>query len=168
MGKYTKNNVSVIKAELIRSAPSLFASVYLPKLVQVAKDVAEYIDEASTETGISGLPMFTGALHDTTGIGVYYNGALVAIEKPPSLYNLQGSLPYQQQDFNPDMVLEEAVKRAGGTTKDGIWMVIFSAAPYAIEVNREGSYAKSPRGEGYFDDIVFFTTRLLSSVFNSN
>ena len=168
MGKYTKQNMDTVNTALTAFSVSVFMSVVLPKLVDVAKDVADYIDRISTETGEDGLPLFTGALHDTTGIGIYYQGSLVGVERPAQLYNLQSSMPSYQQDFDPDTVFNEALKNAGATSKDGAWMVIFAAAPYAIEVNTDGSYAKNPRGEGFFWDITAYAEEKLRSTFKTN
>lgn len=168
MGKYTKQNMDTVNTAMAVFTATVFMSTVLPLLVGVAKDIAGYIDRISTETGEDGLPLFTGALHDTTGIGIYYQGSLVAVERPVPLYNLQGSLPYFQQDFDPGAVLDEALKNAGATSKDGAWMVIFAAAPYAIEVNTDGSYAKNPRGEGFFWDITAYAEDRLRAIFKNS
>jgi hypothetical protein len=167
MGKYTKQNLEHIKDQLTAYWMGDVAQRLIVLLDDAATETINYKDAISTEPGHDGLPVFTGAMHDATGIGIYYNGILVGIRKPERLYNLK---PNYEVDFNPDTVLDVALKNTGIQTNNGIWIVLFSSAPYAMEVDIEGSYAKTPRGVGFFSEMIvpFFeqavTTRIKSFV----
>lgn len=151
MGKYTKQNLETVKDQLTAYWMGDVAQRLINLLDDAAIDIISYIDAISTETGQDGLPLFTGAMHDATGIGIYYQGILVGIRKPERKYNLE---PTIEVDFNPETVLDIALKNTGIKTNNGIWMVIFSAAPYAMEVDIKGTYAKTPRGEGFFSEKI--------------
>ena len=149
MGKYTQHNMDLISGRVRKS----FTPLLLAALQVAADETSEYIDRISTQTGTDGLPMLTGALHDSTGVGLYSQGSLVYVAKPPKLFNLLESSE-AMVDFEPATVLDMALKNTGVKTTNGIWFILFSSAPYAMEVDESGSFAKTPRGKGYFYDIL--------------
>lgn len=97
-------------------------------------------------------PMYTSNLADSTGLGVYFNGMLkkyipLPRAKEPQEYN--GALVWGQDS------LEQALFEASQTYTSGIWVVLFSAVPYAFKVNEWGTETedgKTLTPAGYFDE----------------
>lgn len=132
-------------------------SIVKPKLVGILNNVADWmvqcVDESFTPFEYHGggndiFPIWESQLRDATGVGVYVDGTLTSY-KPTA----RGAKP---QSYNGDMNiigterLDMALLEAVGEFSSGIWIVLFSAVPYAYKVNTEGS----PRGRG----IEFFDT----------
>lgn len=95
-------------------------------------------------------PVWDSHLRDATGVGIYVDGALTAykptrkgLAKNPQSYNGDDNIIGSER-------LDDALKAASGEFSNGIWIVLFSAVPYAYKVNYEGS----PRGRG----VEFFDT----------
>lgn len=128
-----------------------------PKLVGILNNVSDWMVQCVDESfipfeyhggGSDIFPIWESQLRDATGVGVYIDGALTSY-KPTA----RGANPQSYgKDTNIigterlDMALQEAV----GEFSSGIWIVLFSAVPYAYKVNTEGS----PWGRG----IEFFDT----------
>lgn len=89
-------------------------------------------------------PMYTANLADSTGLGVYFNGMLkeyVPLPRADKPQEYNGA-PVWGQDS-----LEQALFEASQTYTSGIWVVLFSAVPYAFKVDKEGT---TRTVEGYF------------------
>lgn len=89
-------------------------------------------------------PMYTANLADSTGLGVYFNGMLkeyVPLPRANEPQEYNGALVWGQDS------LEQALFEASQTYTSGIWVVLFSAVPYAFKVDKEGT---TRTVEGYF------------------
>ena len=117
-------------------------------LAEVAQDVVDYIDQISSRTNAEGLPILTGALHDASGVGVYRDGILAAY-RPRQIYNTQEA---SGQMFSPEDMFDYALSWGAQKFPTGIWLVVFSAMPYAAQIDEEGSPAG--RGEGFFYEMI--------------
>lgn len=128
-----------------------------PKLVGILNNVADWmvqcVDESFTPFEYHGggndmFPIWESQLRDATGVGVYVDGALTSY-KPTA----RGAEP-QTYGSDTNIIgterLDAALSEAVGEFSSGIWIVLFSAVPYAYKVNVYGS----PRGRG----IEFFDT----------
>lgn len=122
------------------------------RLNNLARQLVDAID-----TGAFSIPIYTGNLHDATGVGVYVDGLMTAFmptklatQKQASGPSMAGgeSRPYI---FGSDF-LAESLHEATTTFSSGVWLVIFSAVPYAYKINTEGS--PKGRGQGYWDAII--------------
>lgn len=128
-----------------------------PKLVGILNNVAQWmvecVDASFTPFEYKGggndmYPIWDSQLRDATGVGVYVDGALTSYKptakggEPQSYWTDTNIVGTERLD----MALQEAV----GEFSSGIWIVLFSAVPYAYKVNTEGS----PWGRG----IEFFDT----------
>ena len=126
-----------------------------PDLVNYLKGVAKHV-VAAIDGGVYPIPIYTGNLHDATGVGVYVDGMMatfmptkVAIKKQAAGASVAGeSSPY----IFGSAFLAESLREASTTFSQGVWFVIFSAVPYAYKFNTEGS--PMGRGQGYWDTIV--------------
>lgn len=89
-------------------------------------------------------PIYTANLADSTGLGVYFNGMLkeyVPLPRAVEPQEYNGTLVWGQDS------LEQALFEASQTYASGIWVVLFSAVPYAVKVDKEGT---TRTVEGYF------------------
>ena len=106
-------------------------------LYTVAQDVMEYIDSQKV------IPIYTGNLKDATGIGVYRNGVLkkyvpsrIATVPQSSGFHHRNEYDIWGHQYLSD-ALEAASKEEYGK---GIWIVLFSAVPYAFFIEARDRY----------------------------
>lgn len=162
MADYTSHNSHVFKDMLSQYAENTLATRIGTALKRVAEKMVETIEGAfepfSYEGGGTDLfPVWEGQLHDATGVGVYVNGRL-------SSYIPTSRGRFAQKHKDDDNIigterLQTALNSATTTYSKGIWIVLFSAVPYAYEVDTEGS--PWGRGIGFFEDME---KRLLNDV----
>jgi len=101
----------------------------IPKL----KSIADEIIAIGKET----IPVDTGNLMDSTGMGIYVNGVLMDFR-----YDNQASVPRKVKGeliWGKDK-LNEALALGASTYSTGVWIVLFSTMPYAIYVNRNTGF----------------------------
>ena len=100
------------------------------------------------------LPAYTGNLFQSTGIGVYNDSVLESFE--PRRFS-----GIDEYDSIPDggTQLIQALNSGVTVFRQGQWLVVFSAANYAFDINEVGS--KSGRGEGYFERIKEKTEKVV-------
>ena len=146
MGKY--DNMKVFKRGLNVFVEQKVKPHLTVILAEVAQDVVDYIDQISSETNADGLPILTGALHDASGVGVYRDGILAAY-RPRQIYNTQEA---SGQMFSPEDMFDYALSWGAQKFPTGIWLVVFSAMPYAAQIDEEGS--PIGRGRGFFYDMI--------------
>lgn len=128
-----------------------------PKLIrmltQIAEAMRDFIDgtfEPFYEGGNEGYPVWTGQMHDATGVAIYNNGAIIKF-----LPTKKAVIP--QSDFGVNNIigsewLERAISEASQQCSNGLWIVLFSSVPYAGKINSWGS--KKGRGAYYFDRLT--------------
>ena len=146
MGKY--DNMKVFKRGLNVFVEQKVKPHLTVILAEVAQDVVDYIDQISSEKNAGGLPILTGALHDASGVGVYRDGILAAY-RPRQIYNTQEA---SGQMFSPEDMFDYALSWGAQKFPTGIWLVVFSAMPYAAQIDEEGS--PIGRGRGFFYDMI--------------
>lgn len=134
-----------------------------PKIASVLREVADWMkahisdsfaptnidDSEFGYTGNQKFPVYSGNLHDATGIGVYIDGALnsylpTPVAKHRQHYNGETGISGNER-------LQQALTMAVSTFSQGLWIVLFSAVPYAYEVNIAGS--PIGRGVGFFEEL---------------
>ena len=146
MGKY--DNMKVFKRGLNVFVEQKVKPHLTVILAEVAQDVVDYIDQISSEKNADGLPILTGALHDASGVGVYRDGILAAY-RPRQIYNTQEA---SGQMFSPEDMFDYALSWGAQKFPTGIWLVVFSAMPYAAQIDEEGS--PIGRGQGFFYEMI--------------
>lgn len=100
-------------------------------LSKVADDVIIFIEGGGT------IPVYTGNLQDSTGIGIYIDGVLSKF-KPNSIATVaqthNGKTVYGSTD------LDRALELATSEFSTGIWIVLFSSVPYAMKVEERTDF----------------------------
>jgi hypothetical protein len=147
------SNESVMKAGLREFAEKQIKHTQLlSELRSVAENMINLIDGAFPAGGTTKYPVWTGNMHDSTGIGIYDNGALVAFmpSKMASRPQASGFGSYTKNIWGTEY-LQNLLAEGVSKYSQGVWLVLFSAVPYASAINESGS--KWKRGIGYFESI---------------
>lgn len=114
-------------------------------LARVAEDVVIYIE------GAAAIPVQTGNLQDSTGIGIYRNGSLRKY--------VPVKIAQEQRDgkWGSDELLK-ALSMASTDFTTGVWICLFSTMPYAIKIDEKYNY--------FDDDVVADMVRNVKSRLN--
>lgn len=141
--KWEKHNIEVFK----KQAQYFLNGVAKPKLVDMLHKVAEEIVAVIDDNG--DIPIYTGNLHDATGVGVYVDGALSkylptkkATRKQSSGFNYTNWYGIDGYSF-----LQSAMEDASTEFNSGCWIVLFSAVPYAFHIEDQTSFFSLTVGE---------------------
>jgi hypothetical protein len=109
--------------------------------------------------GNAEFPVWMGHMRDSTGVGIYNEGVLIAYRpNPMSQWHTEAATEANTQKYGStkSIIGEQYLQQAlnDGLTKyhSGIWIVLFSAVPYAAKINAMGS--SWGRGQGYFDKFA--------------
>ena len=108
---------------------------------EVASKMADWLVNGQT-------PYYTGNMQDATGLGVYINGTLSAYAPMQTAFESQ---EYKGQEVWGYEGLQDALQEGYRNFSKGIWLVVFSAVPYAFEVDAYGTI-KNP--SGYFSEGI--------------
>lgn len=108
---------------------------------EVASEMASWLQSGQT-------PYYTGNMQDATGLGVYIDGALSAYAPMQTAWESQ---TYKGRDVWGYAELQNALQEGYTNFNKGIWLVVFSAVPYAFEVDAYGTIKSS---SGYFSDGI--------------
>lgn len=106
-------------------------------LYTAAQDVMDYIDSQKV------IPIYTGNLKDATGIGVYRNGVLKRYVPSRIATRPQSSGFHHRNvyDIWGHQYLSDALEAASKEDySKGIWIVLFSAVPYAFFIEARDRY----------------------------
>ena len=167
MSDLREHNKKVFQRGIADFEKTLLKNRLIPILKDVANTFVGYIDEEFSQNSIQ-FPVYSGNLHDATGVGVYYDGRIEYFvptkwaEKPQTM----GDGTY----FFGSETLRQAMQACSTQFASGIWIVLFSSVPYAYEINENGS--PKARGKDFFntlrdwilEDVIngFKSDRLLS------
>lgn len=153
MGNYTSHNSKAFKDGLNDYAERVIKVKLGDALRDVAQKMVDAIDGAFTPDGEGNdqYPVWTGQLHDATGVGVYVDGSLNRF-----LPTKKGTEPQTDEESGimnivGSELLESALNDASSKFSQGVWIVVFSAVPYAYRINTEGS--PRGRGQGFFERV---------------
>lgn len=143
---YTAHNAMVMKAEMKRYLAEEAKKRLVLALAAVAQRMAGIIDGSfPMPDGSQQFPVHSANLHDSTGVGVYCDGRLTSY-MPTRLAS--GKQSYENRKFWGSGELRRALSLGVTTYSRGVWIVLYSAVPYAYKVNYEGS--PWGRGVNYF------------------
>jgi hypothetical protein len=98
-------------------------------------------------------PRYTGNMQDATGLGVYIDGTLSAYAPMQTAWNAQ---TYKGREVWGYAELQDSLQEGYTNFDKGVWLVLFSAVPYAFEVDAYGTIRNA---QGYFSDGI--TSELL-------
>ena len=128
------SNLDVVKKKLTDYAIKAENRI-MTILFEVADDLVYWV-EGSRE-----IPVATGNLQDSTGVGVYYNGYLRKFSPSQIATVSRDGLWGSQQ-------LSKALNLASSNYNTGLWIVIFSTMPYAMKIdNRVGYFSEGLRND---------------------
>ena len=144
--KWEKHNIDVFKER----SQYFLNGVVKPQLVRALQDTAREIVELID--GDNNIPIYTGNLHDATGVGVYVDGMLsyyipakIAQRKQSS--GLEGYVSeddeqsrYNWYGIDGTEFLQSAMEDATTEFNSGCWIVLFSAVPYAFKINERTNF----------------------------
>ncbi len=121
-------------------------------LTELAQSVIVYVE------GSGQLPIYTGNLADSTGVGVYRNGHLTSY-----LPTKRAIVPqeYEGQTVWGDEELMNALQMSATEFSSGIWIVLFSAVPYAFKLEKKYNYFD----DGIVEDMMSEFRTLVSAEF---
>ncbi|MCM1066390.1 MAG: hypothetical protein NC418_02300 [Muribaculaceae bacterium] len=147
MSSHTAHNAQVFKVGLKNFTETQVKPKIVAMLKNVAQRLVDYVDGSFIPMppyrpgGNGGFPAWTGTMHDATGVGVYVDGAL-------SSYLPTKKAIAENDGVDGRASLTQALNAATSQFSKGIWIVLFSATPYAYKINTQGS--KWGRGVGFF------------------
>lgn len=124
------------------------------KLISVfdwlANEIVDYV-EAFAEIGE--MPYYTANLADSTGVGVYLDGTL-AVYMPTQKATEPQGYGGNENIWGTEYLYDALV--AGQTDFDkGVWVVLFSSVPYAVQVDTYGTEHRdgsTSTPAGYFSE----------------
>lgn len=151
MSRHSANNSRVFKVRLKNFAKTDVS----PILIEIGKESAQLLVDFVEgrfvmPDGTTQFPVDTANLHDATGVAVYGNGRTeyflptTKATKPQSHNGTKGL-------YGSDL-LKTAISSSATQYSNGVWVVLFSAVPYAYKINEQGS--KIGRGAGFFDVLM--------------
>lgn len=157
MKNYASHNKMVFKSTLEDAKYRISRPLLTAKLRKIAVDMVDEIDDSLWNNDDT-FPIWTSNLHDSTGLAVYDYGAITSFIPPQyaAVAQKYGNI----QDIWGSQYLKDFINESAGRFSKGIWIVLFSAVPYAGYVNDYGS----PWGRGInffgllkkmFADIVY-------------
>lgn len=163
MGNFTAQNSSVFHA----GTKNYIEHVVKPKLEamlrKLAQDTVSYIDGAFVPVtpyapgGNDLFPVWEGQLRDATGCAVYIDGRISSFIPTSKGRYKQHDAESGITDIVGSEFLKNAIELASTRFTKGLWIVLFSAVPYAFRINTEGS--PWDRGKGYFETIKNVTVQ---------
>lgn len=118
-------------------------------LIPIAQRMVDMIDNNfNMPDGSAKFPVWTANLHDATGVGIYRDGALTRYipTKRATKTQKMGGLG-RRIDGHEELM--SALTDGAVEFSKGIWIVLFSAVPYAYNINA-GVWAR--RGAGFFEE----------------
>lgn len=139
MKNYDKYNEKVIRNAIKQKADEIKERIMLI-MNDVANGIVDYIDGV----GKDNLPYYTGNLQDSTGVGIYVDGALATYTPTRRAYEIQ---EYDGVTLLGYEELANALGLAADEFSKGMWIVLFSAVPYAFDVDMDNA-----KWYGYFSD----------------
>lgn len=136
MKNYASHNKMVFKSTLEDAKYRISRPLLTAKLRKIAVDMVDEID-GNLWNDDDTFPIWTSNLHDSTGLAVYDYGAITSFIPPQyaAVAQKYGNI----QDIWGSQYLKDFINESAGRFSKGIWIVLFSAVPYAGKVNEVGS-----------------------------
>lgn len=130
MKDWSSHNKKVFTIGLTKYREALELRI-IKVLTELAESVIVYVE------GSGQLPIYTGNLADSTGVGVYRNGHLTSYLPTKRAIEPQ---TYEGQTVWGDEALMDALQLSATEFSSGIWIVLFSAVPYALKLEEKYNY----------------------------
>lgn len=133
-------------------------------LRQVCDVVLDYIEGKADIT----IPIYTGNLHDATGIVLYVDGFANYMRFPNKIATKKqstGPSLGSRRYIDGHEFLRRSFFEGETVFNKGVWIVLYSAVPYAAHIDTLGS--PLGRGKDYFWDLRTGLERTLRFLFKS-
>lgn len=105
-------------------------------LSSFAYGVYDMISSTTRNTGDGNLPFYSGNLRDGTGVGLYYEGALIKLIPPKRATRTQSCKGYRR--ISGSAFIQQALADTSAYPT-GLWVVLYSTVPYAVQIEQFGS-----------------------------
>lgn len=157
--KWMPHNLEVIKKKSTLYLGGVKKRELMSMLKNVAQNIVSYIDSQAE------IPEYSGNLRDATGVGVYVNGTLSAYVPTKSATRLQKSGFHYRNEYGIDGsdYLSRALADASSDFSVGIWIVLFSAVPYAYFLNNP-DLVENLRGKVKGDYFGEISTKFINEI----
>lgn len=119
----------------------------LNELKLIADEMSDLI-ERLRDTAI---PVYSGNLHDATGLAIYVDGRTFYLKVPAKTATRRqhtGGAMGNRRNIDGHDFLMRSIAEGAGVYSNGIWIVLYSAVPYAGHIDTLGS--PFGRGVDYF------------------
>lgn len=144
------HNKAVIKIGIEQYMESVVKAKLAAMLKSVAQTLVGVIDGSFVmPKGTTQFPVDTANLHDATGVGVYVDGAIRHFIPTARATKAQSHDGVKGIFGSP--LLQSAISNGATQFSNGVWIVLFSAVPYAYKINTQGS--KIGRGANFFEAL---------------
>lgn len=130
MAQTSNNNIGIFNGGIDTFVKRWKARAF-EVLSKVADDVIIFIEGGGT------IPVYTGNLQDSTGIGIYIDGVLVKF-KPNPIADLPQT--HNGKTVYGSTELDRALELGTSEFATGIWIVLFSSVPYALQVQERTNF----------------------------
>lgn len=159
---YESHNAQVFNVGLRDYAQRVVKIKLLGQLGQIAARMVEYIDNSFVmPDGTEQFPVYSANMRDATGVGVYADGVIYRYLPTKQAVKRAGMGGLHNKMFGND-ALNQAISNGLTMFNKGIWLVLFSAMPYAAMIDVSGS--KIGRGVNFFGALK---QSLITEVFNT-
>lgn len=141
----------VYNDSVITNSIKIFVAEVEKEILKALRGVADKMIEYIEGQADVSIPIYTGNLHDATGVAVYANGVTNYLRVPtPKATRRQHTGPSMgnRRNINGHFFLMKSISEGTTVYNDGIWIVLYSAVPYAAHIDTLGS--PLGRGKEYF------------------
>ena len=129
--KWMPHNIEVIKKKCKHYLVVDQRPMLINILTNIAQSLINFIENDAR------IPEDTSNLRDATGIGIYIDGSLAKFVPAKKATKKQKSGFHYRNEYGIDGAeyLSQAIADASTSFNNGIWIVLFSAVPYAYFLN---------------------------------
>lgn len=133
-------NSSIFKKNLEKFGNEQLKVILGKVLEEAAREIVSFIEKAKA------IPVYTGNLQDSTGVGVYMSGSLISykpvkIAREPRIVNYgKGTMGEPNKEYWGTDELTRAIGAAASDYSSGFYIVVFSTMPYAYKVEETNDY----------------------------
>lgn len=149
---YTHQNCEVVKVGMRHHVQTVGKRILIEMLRKVAERMVNQIDAAFTPApphepgGNPDFPVWRGHMHDATGVAIYDEGTVIDFRPTRKSIKIQF---YHKRPVDGPKELQQAISNGLAHFSKGLWIVLYSSVPYAMQVNTSGSPWE--RGKDYFN-----------------
>jgi hypothetical protein len=146
--KYDAHNTKVFTKVANKWVKNVYRPALLSTLCAVAQTIVDYVNGVPID-GTDDFPRWSSNMLDSTGVAVYCDGRVYSFIPTKKATERQHAGAIKDIDGNVE--LQNAIALGQTRYNTGIWIVLFSAVPYACDINTFGS--RLGRGAGYFTSL---------------